>query len=172
MSSAWFDFEKIADHLPTDGEAIIVFRRDGELGVKDCPVIPDDLLSDPEVFGRLVISNEQCRAASGTLFVPALIAILLTAGGLWKGLGLGWSWWWLHLAAVIAILGAQTALAGWLAGRAFRREVFGTIEQIRQTRRLTSPAFLAVIRQVPDLQVLARAYEQELARQYSRDWSG
>lgn len=162
---SYFDYEKISEHLPQDGEAIIVSRKDGELNVRDCPFLPDDLVNDPHSMGRLMIANERINKASGPLWVIAIVAILCLSG-LLVTLGKGWSFWWLHLNIFVIILAAQNWFAGARQRHAFRSYVLDAVEEVRTKQGLSDPAFLALLKQMSDFQMIAQCYQAHLADHY------
>ena len=162
---SYFDYEKISDHLPGDGEAIIVFRRDGELGVRECPFLPDDLANDHHSMGRLMIANERIHKSSGPLWVLSVVLVLCLCG-LLVTLGKGWSYWWLHLNVFVVILAAQNWFAGARQRRTFRSYVLDAVEEVRAKQGLSDPAFLALLKQMSDFQSIAQCYQAHLAMHY------
>lgn len=162
---SYFDYEKISEHLPRDGEAIIVSRKDGELSVRDCPFLPNDLANDQHSMGRLMIANERISKASGPLWVLSIILVLCLSG-LLITLGKAWSFWWLHLNLFVIVFAAQSWFSGARQRRAFRSYVLEAVEEVRAKQELSDPAFLAVLKQMSDFQMIAQCYQAHLADHY------
>jgi uncharacterized iron-regulated membrane protein len=162
---SYFDYEKISEHLPGDEEAIIVYRKDGELNVRECPFLPDDLVSDQHSMGRLLIANQRIHNSSGLLWVLAVVLILLSSGLLVTS-GKGWSYWWLHLNVFVVVLAAQNWFAGARQRQTFRAHVLGALQEVRAKQGLSDPAFLALLKQMSDFQSLASCYQAHLAVHY------
>ncbi|MDF1664754.1 MAG: hypothetical protein P1V97_23545 [Planctomycetota bacterium] len=162
---SYFDYEKISEHLPRDGEAIIVSRKDGELNVRNCPFLPDDLVNDQHSMGRLMIANERISKTSGVLRIPSLI-LMFCLFGLLVSLGIGWSFWWLYINVFTVIFAAQNWYASARKRKAFRSYALDPVEEVRAKQGVSDPAFLAVLKQMSDFQLIALCYQAHLADHY------
>jgi hypothetical protein len=162
---SYFDYEKISEHLPGDGEAIIIHRKDGELSVRECPFLPDDLVSDQHSMGRLLIANQRINNATGPLWILSVVLVLLISG-LLVTYGKGWSFWWLHLNVFVVILASQNWLSGARQRQAFKTHVLEALQEVKIKQGLSDPAFLALLKQMSDFQSLAQCYQAHLAIHY------
>ena len=155
MSSPFEELEFLADHLPDEGEAVVVVRRDGELVCE--PLARDTQRQggvDPEFYGRLVQANERLNGRGALPLWTCGVAAFWTCVALHKVAGLGWTWWSLDVGLVLlALLGCYL----WIRRRQYwlyRREVLPLLNTQLRRRRIDRFALIGAIRQQPELRTL------------------
>ena len=165
MSSPYEDFEQIADFLPSEGRAVILFRENGELHVEPYTErIEEGATFDEMTMGALLVANTKLNNVGTNAVWGFGIGLLVVLGVCWKAFGIGSAYWWLDVALG---LGAFFVYSRWVEVEesvVFRREVLPLLRDIQQMHRLNDHALLAVLSTYDDLKDLAEAYRQFLAR--------
>jgi hypothetical protein len=155
MFSPYEELEFLADHLPGEGEAVLISREDGALVCK--PWQNGNLregVYDPDLYGRLVEANERLNNA-GTLplwvglGVQVWIVILLH--GIFK---LGWEHWYMTPATAPLVL---FLCYHWIRRR--QQETFGldilpTLRADMLRRHISPHALVCGVRQHVELRTL------------------
>ncbi|MFO1094480.1 MAG: hypothetical protein U0992_14425 [Planctomycetaceae bacterium] len=155
MATPFEELEYLSEHLPDEGESVLITRKDGELVCE--PRASDGLrdgIDEAELYGLLVECNERLslRAARPlwtTSFVTfAILVSLFTIGGL------GWSNWFVVPGVVfVALWGCYT----WIRSRQLRlfmRELRPRIAVAIEDREIDTHALIAGMRQHVELRTL------------------
>lgn len=169
MATPFEELEYLSEHLPDEGESVLITRKDGELL---CETRASDGLRDgideAELYGLLVECNERLtmRAARplwATTFVTfATLVTLFTVGGL------GWSSWFLVPGAVfVALWGCFT----WIRSRQLRlfaRELRPRIAAAIEEREIDTHSLIAGMRQHGELRTLLDLFIAGVERRESK----
>lgn len=155
MSSPFEELEYLADHLPDEGEAVVVVRRDGELCCE--PYSREAARQagiDAEFYGRLVQANERLNAQGALPIWTCGVAAFWICVLLHKAAGLGWVWWSLDIGvALLAVLACYL----WIHQRQYwlyRREVLPMLNAQLRRRRLDRFALIGALRSQLELRTL------------------
>jgi hypothetical protein len=154
MNSPFEELEYLADHLPDEGEAVVLVRRDGELVCEPYAREPQRSGIDPEFYGRLVQANERLDAQGAVPLWTAAVVVFWLCVALHKAVGLGWQWW--SLDAGLLLLGVLGCFV-WIRHRQYwlyRREVLPMLAAQFRRRRLDRFAVIGAIRQQRELRTL------------------
>jgi hypothetical protein len=164
MSTPFEDLELLADFLPDEGESVVVSRRDGDLVCE--PLHAEGYrngITDAELYGRLVLANEQLTSLNAVPYWTCLFAGFGACVAFFELTGVGWNGWYVALG-----LGALAALIGSFWAMQRRRRYFhdrlrGMIENQIRRRHLSRYLLVGAIRQHPELSTLldelGRAHE-------------
>ena len=155
MSSPFEELEYLADHLPDEGEAVVVVRRGGELLCE--PYSREEARKtgiDTEFYGRLVQANEQLNARGALPIWTCGIAAFWTCVLLHKAAGLGWTWWSLDVGlGLLALL----ACFVWIRRRQYwlyRRELLPMLNTQLRRRRIDRFALIGALRSRVELRTV------------------
>ena len=155
MSSPFEELEYLADHLPDEGEAVVVVRRDGELLCE--PYSREAARQagiDTEFYGRLVQANERLNGQGALPIWACSVAAFWVCVLLHKAGGLGWIWWSLDLGVALSAL---LACYLWIRRRQYwlyRREVLPMLNAQLRRRRLERFALIGALRSQLELRTL------------------
>lgn len=96
MFTPYEELEYLSDHLPEEGESLLVTRTEGELVCQHWEADGfRDGIEDPALYGMLVQCNEALNArATLPLWACGVGAFWFLAAAYTAG-GLGWEAWWL-----------------------------------------------------------------------------
>ena len=163
MASPYEDFEQIADFLPSEGRAVILFRENGELHAEPYAERPDEATFDDMTMGALLVANTKLDNVGTHVVWGVGVGLFVLLGVCWKAFEMGAAFWWLHVALT---LGAFFVYTRWVESQeavVFRREVLPLLQDIQQMHCLNDHALLAVLTTYGDLRDLAEEYRQFLA---------
>ncbi|HTI50974.1 MAG TPA: hypothetical protein VL475_08485 [Planctomycetaceae bacterium] len=155
MNTPFEDLELLADFLPDEGESVMVSRRDGELV---CEPLHDEGfrngIADAELYGRLVLANEQLSSLNAVPFWTCLLAGFGTCVAFFELTNVGWNGWYVGLgvAALAALTGSFWAMQR--RRRYFQTRLRGMIENQIRRRHLSRCMLIGAIRQHPELSIL------------------
>lgn len=155
MSSPYEELEFLSDHLPGEGEAVLISREEGELVCKHWT--RGNLregVYDPDLYGRLVEANERLNFA-GTLplwiGLGTQVWIVILLHGI---LDLGWEHWYLAPAAAPLVL---FVCYHWIRQRqqkTFRTDILPFLRADLARRRISAHALVSGVRQHAELRTL------------------
>lgn len=155
MFSPFEELEYLSDHLPEEGEAVLVTRQAGELVCK--PWNQNSLregIHDPQLYGFLVHANERLSA------VGMLPVWLAAAGLLWIVLllhgffGIGWERWYLTPGLFVPLL---LGCLQWMRRRQakyFEQAILPALQAELRRRQVPFYSLVAGIRQHPEFRTL------------------
>jgi len=155
MATPFEELEYLSEHLPDEGESVLITRKDGELVCQECA--GDGLrdgVDEAELYGLLVECNERLsmRATQPlwvTSFVTfALLVALFTIGGL------SWSSWFVVPGAIFVALWVCYAWIRWRQMSLFRRNLQPRIAVSIEDRKIETHALIAGMRQHAELRTL------------------
>ena len=181
MKSPYEELEYIADHLPDEGEAVVVSRQRGEIVCEayreptptsqpqvaqkvaavvppfpTAPIVENNLpgLTDPALYGRLLQANERLKGCVWSYIWPWVLSIYwLCVGCHWLTTS-GWSTWYLDIGiALIVSIGAIV----WIQHqqwKLFHNEICPVLERQMAERETNKYKLLSEMRQHPELKLL------------------
>ena len=154
-SSPFEELEQLAEHLPDEGESLLVSRRDGELVYE--PFRPDDLrdgVDEAYLYGRLVQANEQLNSlgalplwVTGVSFVTLCVLGHATLSG-------SWQLWYLFPLLLVFSLCICFHWIRWRQEIVFQTEVLPTLRVELRRRRIDPYSLIAGVRQHAELRTL------------------
>ncbi|MBA4032196.1 MAG: hypothetical protein C0478_15100 [Planctomyces sp.] len=153
--SPYEELEYLADYLPSNGESIVVSRRDGELVCE--PVKkprPLDPLEDPALYGRLVQINERLQQLWTMPIVLGLVGWFWLCVGLhvWQDAGL--SGWFLDVGFGLMI---AVGVSSWIQQRQrlyFRQAQQESLSRQLRQARIDHHTLIGALRHHPELRTL------------------
>jgi hypothetical protein len=155
VPSPYEELEYLAEHLPDEGEALLVRREGGELHCE--PMATDSLrdgIDDVELYGRLVQANERLNSQGTLPLWSAAVGVTLLAIAIYRGFGLGWTEWFvLPMLSLLALFGCFH----WIRARQralFEREIRPAIMRELMVRNLSPYALIAGVRQHVEFRTL------------------
>lgn len=155
MLSPFEELEYLADYLPDEGESVVMSRRSGELVCEALPQ-PEEpsLLSDAELYGRLVVANERLRRQT---LVPIWVGLLVSfwaCVGLHSLAGIGWNEWYFFAGLGLIAFAGVVAWIDFLQLRLYRYEVRPMVQVQIQRRGINLYSLVTAIGQAPELRTL------------------
>jgi hypothetical protein len=155
MNTPFEDLEYLADYLPDEGESVVLTRRDGELVCQSVAAssAPEGI-SDAELYGRLVLSNERLVALALVPVWSCLLGGLAVGGALFHFSGLGLEAWYvaLGLAALASLVGSSWTVVR--RRKLFQRAIRPMLENQMRRRRCSPFLMIGAVRQHPELACL------------------
>lgn len=153
--SPFEELEYLADFLPSNGESIVVSRRDGELVCEAVKHLQkSDPLDDPALYGRLVQINERLQRLSVRPIVIGVLVWFWLCVAHHQGMDVGISGWFLDLGFGLLI---GVAISSWIQYRQWKlfRKIHheSLARQLRQTR-IDQHTLIGLLRHQPELRLL------------------
>jgi hypothetical protein len=163
MFSPFEELEHLAEHLPDEGECLLISRRDGELVYE--PFRRDDLrdgVDEANLYGRLVQANERLNSlgtfpiwVSALFFVTCSVVGHATFGNSWPV----WYWYMLPLLGVFTLCGCFHWIR-WRQEIVFQTELLPSLRVELRRRKIDAFSLISGVQQHPELRTLL----QELVR--------
>jgi len=163
------DFESIQDHLPEEGDSVVIFRRDGKLfampgeDFDDFDSSSDSEEFDDEIMGKLIVLNERLRMGGGKIWWFFLFISFLGSTFLWKYMGIGWSQWYVHIMLVIAIFMGCRYCTDALQMRLFKTGAGDKLKEIINMLEISESIILTKLYKTESLYCLADTLKKYLA---------
>ena len=155
MFSPYEELEYLADHLPDEGEAVLIARESGELVCR--PVSGVDLrdgVDDAELYGFLVQANERIHGA-GAFPVWMCVVMIFWMTILLHGLvGIGWERWYVVPCLAFLLMVAASKWGHFRQQKLFRREILPKLQVELHRRGIAPYALMAGVRQHGELRSL------------------
>jgi len=155
MLSPYEELEYLSDHLPDEGETVMVTREYGELVCKQWQRANlRDGIHEPELYGLLVRSNEQL-ANAGTLPIWLTSIAVVWTGIVLHGLaGFGWGHWYIVPGLALPALYGCFRWIRFRQHRLFQQQVWPRLCRELYLRRVDVHALLAGVRQHGEFRTL------------------
>ena len=155
MFSPFEELEQLAEHLPDEGESLLISRREGELVYE--PYRRDDLrdgVEEAHLYGRLVQANERLNSL-GTfpLWTSALsfVALSVVAHATFEG---AWQVWYLLPLLFVFTLCVCFHWIRWRQEIVFQTEILPALRMELRRRKVDAFSLIAGVRQHSELRTL------------------
>ncbi|WP_437204392.1 hypothetical protein [Planctomicrobium sp. SH664] len=155
MNSPYEELEYLADHLPEEGETLLVSRESGELICKS--VSRSNLrggIEDAELYGLLVKANERLHAAG---VLPLWLSVI---GVVWAGILLhlmhllSWSGWFFVPGLAFVLLFAVFQWIRIRQRKLFRQKILPGLRPSLLQHGISPAALIAGVRQHVELRAV------------------
>ncbi|MEZ6067310.1 MAG: hypothetical protein R3B90_16765 [Planctomycetaceae bacterium] len=155
MLTPYEELEYLAEHLPGEGEVLVVTRQEGEL---HCQALQRNSLregiEEVELYGRLVQANERLNARGTFPLWAAALGTAAFALTVFPLFDLGWGQWFL-----LPAFGMFALFLGfyWIRSRQrqlFEREIRPMLLRELMVRNITPHELMAAVRQHPEFRTL------------------
>ena len=155
MFSPFEELEQLAEHLPDEGESLLISRRDGELVYE--PYRRDDLrdgVEEANLYGRLVQANERLNALSTLpLWVSVLSFVALSVIGHAAFEG-AWLVWYLLPILFVFTLCVCYHWIRWRQEIVFQAEILPALRMELRRRKIDAYSLIAGTKQHSELRTL------------------
>ncbi len=155
MFSPFEELEQLAEHLPDEGECLLISRRDGELTYE--PYRRDDLrdgVEEASLYGRLVQANERLNSL-GTfpLWTSALgfVAFGVVSHATFEG---AWQVWYMLPLLLVFTLCVCFHWIRWRQEIVFQTEILPALRMELRRRKVDVYSLIAGVRQHSELRTL------------------
>lgn len=154
MNTPYEDLEAIVDHLPDEGEAVVILRRGGSLHCE--PFRPQERqpMLDPELYGRLVQAATRLDQLGERVVWLFVMAAFWVAVAYHHVSGTGLAGWYVDVGILLVAIGAYTLLLELRESHLFRTEIRPMLELQLRKRDLSRFVFIGAVHEHPELKPL------------------